>query len=441
MYSDPAEIGLKLRSSVVADDQAAVAFLAEITPQTVAANPALLRLAHARRVLLLQGPVGPFFDRLARWAQLRGARVTRVAFHAGDCHDSQLVEPILFQQSPDLWPRFFEALVAIEQPDCVVLFGQSRRHHQVALRIAADKGIAVIVTEEGYVRPGHLTMELEGVNGLSSTLSRYRWVCADEAPNLPPAPREKWLWQKMAWHACRHYFALSRGADDFPLYEHHRPTSVVRHSTYWIRSLGRKYLHSIPDRTQVQRLASARDYFLVPLQLEGDSQIAQHSRYRCNHEFIYEVLQSFAEHAPPHTRIVFKQHPHSRGGPGHAGAVRQRSHELGVLQRVVYLIEGHTPTLVEHSLGVVVINSTVGLQALARKRPLKVMGEALYSLPGLTYQGSLDTFWPRRPTPQPGMVESFIDQLLHLTQVPCHVYGLRNAPLPWRIEPQGRTAP
>ena len=42
---------------------------------------------------------------------------------------------------------------------------------------------------------------------------------------------------------------------------------------------------------------------------------------------------------------------------------------------------------------VVTINSTAGISALIHNKPLKVMGNALYDIKGLTYQGHLHQFW------------------------------------------------
>ncbi len=39
------------------------------------------------------------------------------------------------------------------------------------------------------------------------------------------------------------------------------------------------------------------------------------------------------------------------------------------------------------------INSTVGLQAVQGATPVKVLGKAVYDMPGLTFQGSLAEFW------------------------------------------------
>ncbi|WP_167784740.1 capsular biosynthesis protein [Ramlibacter rhizophilus] len=420
------------------NDSAADAFLADLSPQCVGANPALLRLMQARRVLLLQGPVGPFFDRLADWLKQRGTDVARVAFNGGDLRDCRSVQPVVFDKGPAQWPHFLEQLLHLWEPDTIVLFGQCRSHHRVARELAGRRRLALIVTEEGYFRPGHLTMELDGVNGLSTTLNRFFWdPAAVPSVSLPPAGRETWLWQKMALHACAHYLALWRGRKAFPDYEHHRETSVLNYSSYWIGSLAKKYLRALPDHLTTSNL-SASSYFFVPLQLESDSQITQHSRFPGIADFVVEVMHSFARHASDHMQLVFKQHPHSRGGPGHAALIRATARELRIAGRVVHLVEGHTPTLVENALGVVVINSTVGLQALARRRPLKVMGEALYNQPGLTFQGDLDSFWFERPAPRARIVAGFLEQLRNLTQVPCHVYGLRDTPLPWPVEPSRR---
>ena len=40
--------------------------------QTVSGNPALTALLQSHSVLLLQGPVGPFFDRLTHWLKGNG---------------------------------------------------------------------------------------------------------------------------------------------------------------------------------------------------------------------------------------------------------------------------------------------------------------------------------------------------------------------------------
>ncbi|HSH95287.1 MAG TPA: hypothetical protein VK968_14175, partial [Roseimicrobium sp.] len=144
-------------------------------PAATSVNPAFVYLANAQRVLLLQGPVGPFFDRVAQWLLGRGSDVRRVVFQGGDEHDCQAVPPTRFDGTPANWPSFFAELLAHWKPDCIVLFGQSRYYHKVALERARAIDLPAVVMEEGYFRPGFVTMELGGVNGYSTTLDRYVW--------------------------------------------------------------------------------------------------------------------------------------------------------------------------------------------------------------------------------------------------------------------------
>jgi capsular polysaccharide export protein len=416
----------------------------------VAANPALTSLLQSRHVLQLQGPVGPFFDRMARWLQRCGARVQRVVFQGGDSFDCRHLEPIQFVGKPAAWPDFLRDLVIQQEIDCIVLFGQSREYHRAAIELAADLELPVVVLEEGYFRPGFVTMELGGVNGYSATLGKYQWVpvnanrwqqgAAASAQSIQPDASPKHF-KKTAWHACKHYVALYNGRKQFSTYSHHRPTKLSYYASYWVRSWLRKYNQSRHDLS-IQRKLFGGDapFFFVPLQFDGDAQITQHSRYPENVHFIIEVMRSFATHAPETATLVFKQHPHARGGPGHTSLIYSLAEELGMSRRVLHLVEGDTPDLAEHAAGVVLINSTVGFQALERSAPLMVMGEAIYKQPHLTHNGTLDDFWATPVRPDHAAVESFLLQVKNLTQVPASVYANADEPLNWPVPDGTRSA-
>lgn len=400
--------------------------------QPVEGNPAFAVLSGARRVLMLQGPVGPFFDRVSSWLSARGCEVRRVVFQGGDERDCRAVRPIRFTGTAATWPAFLGELLATDRPDCVVLFGQGRLYHKVALERARAIDLPVVVMEEGYFRPGYVTMELGGVNGYSTTLDRFEWV-SPHPSRLQLAPAVTPMhFQKMAWHASQHYIALREERHRYPHYQHHRPVAPAAYAAYWIRSWIRKAMRRGPDRRLQQWLFGTRQrYYFVPLQLDGDSQITQHSPFRSTAEFVVEVLQSYARRAPEDTMLVFRQHPHARGGPGNGGLIRTLSASLGVAQRVHHMVEGDTPDLAEHSLGTILINSTVGLQALERGAPLIALGDAPYKQPAFTFTGDLDSFWDQCKRPDRDAAGAFLAQVKHLTQMPASVYALRSEPLAW----------
>ena len=408
----------------------------------VDANPARKRLAQARRVLLLQGPLGPFFDRLTVWLQEGGAQVHLVAFQGGDVYDSRRIKPIIYSRKLEEWPAFVTDLYNNLDIDCVVLFGQSRKYHAAARALAIQRNLSVVVLEEGYFRPGFVTMELGGVNGYSTTMKNFVWkpstTGADGIPRIAAAASiqpdiSPWHFQKMAWHASWHYKAMHDARFEFANYVHHRNDDPKQYARYWLRSWRRKVVsHARDHRFQTHLFKDSTPYFLVPLQHDGDAQITHHSPFTQNTEFIIRVMRSFAEHAPPDTLLVFRQHPHSRGGPGHMGLIFGLAVELGIRTRVHHMVEGDTPDIAENSAGVVLINSTVGLQALERGAPLMALGEALYRQPGLTFSGDLDDFWQHARPADKEVTSAFLLQIKNLTQASASVYGLFNEPLRWK---------
>jgi capsular polysaccharide export protein len=386
--------------------------------------------------------VGSFYDRLTGWLQAGGAEVHRVVFQGGDEHDCQRLKPIAYRGTLEAWPAFLETLIAQLGIDCVVLFGQSRSYHAKAIAVALVQKIHVVVLEEGYFRPGFMTMELGGVNGHSTTMQHYLWRpvalvqedCASLVPldGLQPdiSPRH---FQKMAWQATRHYAAMHQRRADFPNYIHHRKTNPYKYLAYWLRSWARKLLKTSADhRFQTQLFQGSRPYYFVPLQHDGDAQITHHSSFSENTDFIIRVMRSFAAHAPADALLVFRQHPQSRGGPGHSAFIFSLATELGMADRMHHMVEGDTPDLAEHSAGVVLINSTVGLQALERGAPLMVLGEALYKHPQLTFMGELDDFWHHARPADKAATVAFLAQMKNLTQASVSLYALRNEPISWR---------
>jgi capsular polysaccharide export protein len=403
----------------------------DIYLQTVSSNPALTALLQSRSVLMLQGPVGPFFDNLALWLKDKGVPlVNRVAFSGGDLWDCNALLPMRFSGALVEWPMYLQNLISTFKVDCIVLFGQARPHHAKAMVYASLLGIKVVVVEEGYFRPHYLTMELGGVNGYSSTLERYR--CSfDTTPPAQELTVIPWAQSvRMGWYAAVHYTALSWWHSKFPFYQHHKNTSVLEQAAYWLRSWAKKARHFRPDTRKLASLESG-SYFFVPLQHDLDAQIEFHSAFGKNTDFIVQVMNSFALYAPSHSLLVIKQHPMSRGGKGHGAIVAAKAKELGITDRVVFLSEGKAGVLVKKALGVVCINSTVGLIALQQGKPLCLLGEAVYGDFDGVFKGGLDAFWDIKPHVQSLVCMRQLAGLLQLTQMPGDLYAPSSAKLPW----------
>lgn len=121
-----------------------------------------------RVFLFLQGPHGPFFNRLGKMLRAAGADVWRVGFNAGDrafwFHPSTYIP---FRGAAHEWPETFETLLNAKSVTDIVLYGDTRPIHAKAVAKARARGLTVHVFEEGYMRPYWVTYERGGTNGNS----------------------------------------------------------------------------------------------------------------------------------------------------------------------------------------------------------------------------------------------------------------------------------
>lgn len=115
------------------------------------------KLSRKKQVLLLQGPVGPFFRELHRSLSAAGFSVKHVVFNSGDSLFSFNQDRVRFTGTLDAWEAWLRFEIAQNQPDFIVLFGSSRPAHKVARKIAKIFGIYVLSLEEGYLRAGYVT--------------------------------------------------------------------------------------------------------------------------------------------------------------------------------------------------------------------------------------------------------------------------------------------
>jgi capsular polysaccharide export protein len=112
--------------------------------------------------------------------------------------------------------------------------------------------------------------------------------------------------------------------------------------------------------------------------------------------FIEHTVCEFSKHAAPDHCLVIKHHPRDRAYRNYKKFLRRLAEQYGLGPRLKYVHDVHLPTLLDHARGTVTMNSTVGLSSLQHRTPVKVLGTAVYNIPGLTFQGSLVDFF-RKP--------------------------------------------
>jgi len=358
---------------------------------------------------MLQGPAGPFFRRVAAQLEARGATVTKVNFNSADGLFFGRGDVVRFRGRLEAWPEFFADLVRAKEIDAVVLFGDTRPRHQMVTEAAPSLGLRIFVFEEGYLRPDFVTLEEGGVLKRSSMPRDpefYRQL--DPGPLPDPHPVGNVMARAAVYaiaYACTHGLTSWR----YPHYEHHRCIRPFHQAFHWSRGGLRRVRNARRDRPVDERIAAddMPPFFVVPLQVHLDAAMRD-CPFDSIDEFITMVVESFARHAPPDCALLVKDHPLGRPYRNYAAVLESLRRRHGLGDRLHYVDVIHLPTALRSARGTVTINSTVGLSSIHHGTPVKCLGDAIYDMRGLTFQGSIDDFWR-----DPGKVDGPLYRRFH----------------------------
>ena len=376
------------------------------------------------RILLLQGPLGPFFADLSAELQVHGCETHRVCFNKGDWHFADADHVVRYHGKADDWSEWLSAYMAEHRIDAVCCYGDSRFYHREARAVCSGLEKPIFCFEEGYVRPGFVTMEEGGNNANSLFPKRFK------AGDLPDVARPEPAcianaFRFQFWFATLYYIVKDWRLGGFRAYRHHRRGNWANETFAWVRAGFRKHTHSrFRERGLTEKLITehASNLFVVPLQVAVDAQMKYHSPYDSVPEFIEETLRSFARNAPKQAHLLIKHHPMDRGFTHYGTVISRLVSELGLAHKVTYAFDVDLEAVLKVAAGCATVNSTVGLQALEVGVPTLTMGTAMISDAGLTSGATLNKFWADPGKVELEKVEAFKQQLVAHTQVAGSFY-------------------
>lgn len=373
-----------------------------------------------RNILFLQGPLSPLYKRTGKILKSRGFGVYRINFCAGDWLHWHGVGCTSYKGAVGDWPGFIDRFLDNHGITDLVLHGDQRVYHRVAIECARKRGLYVAVTELGALRPGWMTLEKNGL----STVSHF--------PNDPTAIRE--IAERVGHIDLSPRFPSSfwlQTAPDvvynlanvflkpiFPRYERHTiypPVVEYLRGAARLMRQGTRDAHANAVMAQLQEKGTR--YFVLPIQLEGDFQLRRHSPYRSFKDVLELVFGSLASSAGKDTELVLKSHPLDVGIEDWERVAKSLAKEHGVSDRVHYLDGGGLAKPFEEAAGVVTLNSTAGLEALQAGVPVKTLVPAHFDIAGLTHQGCLASFWSEPEVPDEKLLDAYVRALAGTTQV------------------------
>jgi len=384
---------------------------------------------NSKNILLLQGPIGSFFAYLAEALSEAGAKTHRICLNRGDALFAFADQVDEYHGDTAGWRDYLSRYIRKNAIDIVIVYGDSRFYHRAAREVADQHDVRFFALEEGYVRPGYVTLEEFGNNANSRFPGRFR---DDQLFGFekPEPLKVRYTFGGQIWNAITYYVVKDWRFTGFKGYRHHRPGNWFTEMSAWIIAWFRRMKTRRLERGFVKRLrktveADRAPVFFVPLQVAVDSQIIYHSPFDSMHEFIEQVFQSFAGNAPADAILVLKHHPMDRGFHHYGRFIRSCAKKYGLSQRVHYVFEADLYALFEFVSGCVTVNSTVGMIALRERIPTIALGKAMFADAGLTYDGDLSAFWQNTERVDFEKVAGFEAAIVAETLVPGSFYGGR----------------
>jgi capsular polysaccharide export protein len=329
---------------------------------------------------------------------------------------------IHYRGSLKRWTPWLEDFLIKNGVSDIVLLGEQRDHHKVAGNLAGKHGVRLIVTEWGYLRPDWVTFELEGMSG-NSCFTRDPKEIKQIAEGLPD-PDFTVRYPDSFFELARNGFVADVGNWFFGiLYPGYRSHLLMNPLLLYI-STGihrwRAAKNEPNTNRRVRELSASADkqpYFVFPMQIEADYQVRAYSKYTGLESALRDVIGSFAQHAQANRRMAVKLHPMDPGTRPWKRIVARIASEYGAQDRVELIDGGSFDELAKRCAGVVTINSTCGVGAIMAGVPVKTLGQSLYDVPGLTFQGPLDRFWTDAIPPENDLRGQYIKAIAACIQI------------------------
>jgi capsular polysaccharide export protein len=206
----------------------------------------------------------------------------------------------------------------------------------------------------------------------------------------------------------------------FPRYATHRGWSLSHEAIGWVKRSVRAPLARRRSLAAIRHAFGATGgFFVMPIQMDNDSQILCHSDLGGMMHAIRLVVASFAHHAPKDAVLAVKEHPLDNGVIDWRRVTETAARDAGVADRVVLIEDCDLQPLLDRTLGMVTVNSTSATFALASGVPVIALGRSVYDLPGLTHQDTLESFWRSPSPPDARLFDAFRQVLAHA----CLLHG------------------
>lgn len=386
----------------------------------------------SQNILLLQGPMGCFFLQFNQWLSKYQKTVYKINFNGGDeyYYPESNANTFAFTDKMENFHSFLHNFIEKNNIDSIICFGDTRSMHKIAKQVSLEKNLHFWAMEEGYFRPHFITIEKNGCNyfspiPLDATFFQAAFDHLKEKEYQQPKGHFKAFWGGRL-KAFLYALQVDKYHFKYPYYRHHRDYRTWDLIRFAFIGEMRRLKYRGQDKALMRKIIHNKvsNFYILPLQLFDDAQISIHSDFASVEDFLLQILQSFANHAPPDLNLMVKHHPFDIYFKDYTKQINDFIQENPYCQgRIFYIHDMPMPVLLRKGRAMVVMNSTSGVSALLHGMPVKALGRANYNITGLTDQNSLEDFWHNPMKPDAELFNAFCQYHMNVTQVVGSFYS------------------
>jgi len=272
---------------------------------------------------------------------------------------------------------FFYDLVEKIKPSAIIVWNGEDFISKAAIAIAKRESIKCIFGENGYFQ-NTLQFDFEGIN-IKSSIANLSFDKIYELSQKKVLPSSK------------------KSVLDFSLQSFHQLNMVNKAYCFLMRKLNVHYYSYFPEligNTHIKEwfLEKARvfikfdtidlpeKFVFIPLQVHDDTQVLCNSRlFNKMEPFVQVCYETMRRVYGKDYKLVVKEHPKDLGRISYK-KFRKKYNDI------IWLRKYNLDLLLDKASVVCVLNSSVGLQALQKRKPVILFGEAFYDFKEILFK-------------------------------------------------------
>lgn len=279
---------------------------------------------------------------------------------------------------------FIDRFIEEKNIDVICLFNGYHWIDQVTRIIADKRGIDTQIFEDGLFRPYTITCDPKGINAQASVPrlpSFYDSVQIDKErlEHFLFKPEKKNMYNRVQENILLvalikfismlgEYFRIAP-----KLYAHISFTQAVKYFLF-----KKKFKYQKHDEVELPE-----EYIFLPFQVARDTQIFYNSPTIKTMEQLLEIVKTGVDELNKNenrnVKIIVKEHPEDISRNNYRNLKKRYEQN----NDVIFIQKYNINKLISNSLAIITVNSTVGIEALAKYKRVITLGDALYNIGGI----------------------------------------------------------